>query len=424
MGVAVAGDNKLILVTIVVCVQPSDAGIQFSHLVEVSGWQLEPVQGRRRRVIGCKRQRRQLTGDDIVANGFYGEGRGGIEVGREQVGVWWGGNGWGCRKLDDGSIGWEERRPGGRRWKDCRVISGCNICHNDWWFLAPAPKIRAPEAPSLRYSISPVICSNQLYHNSGITPLKLRPSINHEAPFSYDEVTPNIRMTLKTGSGGGCPPSTAAVMYQLRGREGTMPSSPPLVTLQDLSPVIVTLLATNPIPRFSLSCNRGLSHGFPRFDSVVRGMLAAGGSGGIAEVQCSVLVAAVPVLVEGNKSSGRKPDNQQYVAVDGVGQYKLHTNPRTWEDARKKCTSEDGHLAIINSEAEVKALLAIWQQNTRLTNYFVFLGFNDLNGEGHYVTVKGKQWYPSFIEEGLRIIRRIWSAIALLKYCMWSCMKE
>lgn len=48
-----------------------------------------------------------------------------------------------------------------------------------------------------------------------------------------------------------------------------------------------------------------------------------------------------------------------YHLTEGVGAHKLHTRATTWNEARKICNDEGGHLAIINSkrEAEVSIFL-------------------------------------------------------------------
>ena len=48
-------------------------------------------------------------------------------------------------------------------------------------------------------------------------------------------------------------------------------------------------------------------------------------------------------------SSATRPD---YVHTPGIGSHKLHTDAKSWNDARKICVEEGGHLAIINSRAE------------------------------------------------------------------------
>ena len=51
------------------------------------------------------------------------------------------------------------------------------------------------------------------------------------------------------------------------------------------------------------------------------------------------------------------PASEPYVREDyeytsGVGWHKLHTLPKTWNEARKICKDENAYLAIINSLAE------------------------------------------------------------------------
>lgn len=46
------------------------------------------------------------------------------------------------------------------------------------------------------------------------------------------------------------------------------------------------------------------------------------------------------------------PMRDDYRYTMGIGAHKLHTRATTWNDARKICNEEGGHLAIINSIAE------------------------------------------------------------------------
>nr|CAD7394737.1 unnamed protein product [Timema cristinae] len=71
-----------------------------------------------------------------------------------------------------------------------------------------------------------------------------------------------------------------------------------------------------------------------------------------------------------------------------LNRYKVHVTAKTWEEARKVCIAEKAHLVIINSEAEAKAVLKIWQEYPfpKLNPLFIFLGFNDIKGEGKYVS--------------------------------------
>lgn len=46
------------------------------------------------------------------------------------------------------------------------------------------------------------------------------------------------------------------------------------------------------------------------------------------------------------------PMRDDYRYTVGIGAHKMHTRAATWNDARKLCNEEGGHLAIINSIAE------------------------------------------------------------------------
>lgn len=46
------------------------------------------------------------------------------------------------------------------------------------------------------------------------------------------------------------------------------------------------------------------------------------------------------------------PIRDDYHYTVGIGAHKIHTRAATWNDARKLCNEEGGHLAIVNSIAE------------------------------------------------------------------------
>jgi len=75
-----------------------------------------------------------------------------------------------------------------------------------------------------------------------------------------------------------------------------------------------------------------------------------------------------------------------------VGYYKIHSDPKTWHEARLFCAQEGGHLAIINSEEESKVLQSMFAPvAAKLKGVWVFIGFHDLYNEGQYLTVFGKE---------------------------------
>jgi hypothetical protein len=82
-----------------------------------------------------------------------------------------------------------------------------------------------------------------------------------------------------------------------------------------------------------------------------------------------------------------------------MGYYKIHSEPKTWHEARQICAHEGGYLAIINSEEESKVLQSIFATvAARLKETWVLIGFHDLYNEGQYLTVFGKQSHSKIIE--------------------------
>jgi hypothetical protein len=83
----------------------------------------------------------------------------------------------------------------------------------------------------------------------------------------------------------------------------------------------------------------------------------------------------------------------------GVGYYKIHSERKTWHEARQICAKEGSHLAIINSEEESKVLQSIFAPvAAKLPALLVFIGFHDLYNEGQYLTVFGKESFSKCIE--------------------------
>lgn len=74
----------------------------------------------------------------------------------------------------------------------------------------------------------------------------------------------------------------------------------------------------------------------------------------------------------------------------GVGYYKIHTEPKTWHEARQICEQEGAHLAVINSEEESKVLQSLFAPvAAKLKATWAFVGFHDLYNEGQYLTIFG-----------------------------------
>lgn len=82
-----------------------------------------------------------------------------------------------------------------------------------------------------------------------------------------------------------------------------------------------------------------------------------------------------------------------YRYTPGIGSHKLHTRAKVWNEARKICIEEGGHLAIINSQAEAHVLLDLFNKSGPFKGAVyqnqILLGIHDLYSEGEWVTLQG-----------------------------------
>ena len=82
-----------------------------------------------------------------------------------------------------------------------------------------------------------------------------------------------------------------------------------------------------------------------------------------------------------------------------MGYYKVHSELKTWHEARQICAQEGGHLAITNSEEESNVLQSVFAPvAARLKDEWVLVGFHDLYNEGQYLSVFGKESLSKNIE--------------------------
>lgn len=82
-----------------------------------------------------------------------------------------------------------------------------------------------------------------------------------------------------------------------------------------------------------------------------------------------------------------------YSLPKGIGTYNLHTEEEDFDGALVTCASEGAHLAIIETYAEAEILRYIFQEYENATNttaYSIFVGCDDMEEEGLFVTVKSK----------------------------------
>jgi hypothetical protein len=92
-----------------------------------------------------------------------------------------------------------------------------------------------------------------------------------------------------------------------------------------------------------------------------------------------------------------------------VTRYSIYTTGRDWDEARRICDQEGGHLAIINSDAEHRVLHDLYElepiSDDTDTNSWAFIGLHDRFVEGEFLTIQGKRacflpvsnWYSNSV---------------------------
>lgn len=89
----------------------------------------------------------------------------------------------------------------------------------------------------------------------------------------------------------------------------------------------------------------------------------------------------------------RRVMRDDYHCTPGIGSHKLHTRAKIWNEARKICIDEGGHLAIVNSVAEANVLVNLFNRSGPIKGAAyknqVLLGIHDLYAETEWVTVQG-----------------------------------
>ncbi|XP_066996011.2 hemolymph lipopolysaccharide-binding protein-like [Anabrus simplex] len=116
-----------------------------------------------------------------------------------------------------------------------------------------------------------------------------------------------------------------------------------------------------------------------------------------------IRLSSVAIFISSDENSGQSPRAEEttmktiapvagYELFSGLGFYKMHLTPLTWEAARDKCAQEGAHLMIINSEKEAEVYRKIMARDkgkvvgTDYETHF-FLGFDEQRKRGQFVTV-------------------------------------
>ncbi|PSN36991.1 Hemolymph lipopolysaccharide-binding protein [Blattella germanica] len=96
-----------------------------------------------------------------------------------------------------------------------------------------------------------------------------------------------------------------------------------------------------------------------------------------------------------------------YEFFTSLGYYKLHTNPKTWDEAKLICEKEGAHLAIINSKEEVEIVQELRRRLPKIFNNnlddHVIVGVTDREHEGSWKSIFNQslsetgysEWHPN-----------------------------
>ncbi|KAG8239722.1 hypothetical protein J437_LFUL019387 [Ladona fulva] len=81
------------------------------------------------------------------------------------------------------------------------------------------------------------------------------------------------------------------------------------------------------------------------------------------------------------------PRPPSYELFPGVGYYKFYPEGSpTYYQASSTCMNEGGHLAIVNSEAEMEVIKMLYARYPKAKEW-AYVGFNDLAVDGEYITI-------------------------------------
>ncbi|KAJ8674781.1 hypothetical protein QAD02_010567 [Eretmocerus hayati] len=112
-----------------------------------------------------------------------------------------------------------------------------------------------------------------------------------------------------------------------------------------------------------------------------------------------LLVHGMKCLCHVGAAAKDQPARDDYRYSPGIGAHKLHTRAATWNQARKTCNEEGGHLAIVNSFIEAHVLMDIFNKSSPVkgASYtdLAFVGIHDMYKEGEWVTILGDSLFKT-----------------------------
>ena len=104
------------------------------------------------------------------------------------------------------------------------------------------------------------------------------------------------------------------------------------------------------------------------------------------ENQLKFICAETEYLI--NATRFQKPPEEYSIAENSWGRsyYKIYHVPMPYRDAQAQCVSDGANLAIPKSKVENDFIAGLIPDKT------IWIGINDINKEGHFVTVDGSGW--------------------------------
>lgn len=103
-----------------------------------------------------------------------------------------------------------------------------------------------------------------------------------------------------------------------------------------------------------------------------------------------VAFVAGVVLLEGASAAPPRASTAEYLLLPGHGRYKINASYKTWEAAKSTCEGEDAHLAVLDSEEEMDAVLnMLVRSSIQDTRYDFWTGYFRQEETGQWTTVIG-----------------------------------
>ncbi|GLG98243.1 Hemolymph lipopolysaccharide-binding protein [Gryllus bimaculatus] len=104
---------------------------------------------------------------------------------------------------------------------------------------------------------------------------------------------------------------------------------------------------------------------------------------------CAPLLAIL-ALAAGVAWAAPRASTAEYLLLPGHGRYKINANYKTWEAAKRTCEAEDAHLAVLDSEEEMDAVINMLVRcGIEYTRFDFWTGYYRQDETGQWTTVIG-----------------------------------